>query len=62
MREYSEARLVEKTCLAILHKLSWQILDATHEVLGAAGTLGRESEREVILIRELRSALTHLNP
>ena len=62
MRDYSEARLVEETCLAILRELGWQTLDATYEVLGTAGTLGRESEREVVLRRELRSALTRLNP
>ncbi|MGY2892843.1 type I restriction endonuclease subunit R [Deinococcus sp. UYEF24] len=62
MREFGELRLVEETCLAILRELGWKTLDATHEVLGTAGTLGRESEREVILVRELRSALTHLNP
>ncbi|GGK85667.1 type I restriction endonuclease subunit R [Deinococcus radiotolerans] len=62
MREFSEARLVEETCLAILRDLGWRTADATHEVLGEAGTLGRESQREVVLVRELRAALVRLNP
>ncbi len=62
MRDYSEARLVEETCLTILRELGWQTLDATHEVLGQEGTLGRESQREVVLTRDLRSALVRLNP
>ncbi len=62
MREFSEARLVEETCLTILRTLGWQTLDATHEVLGATGTLGRDSQRDVILVRALREALLRLNP
>ncbi|ULH16658.1 type I restriction endonuclease subunit R [Deinococcus sp. KNUC1210] len=62
MREYSEARLVEETCQSILRELGWHTLDATHETLGERGTLGRESQREVVLRRDLRDALKRLNP
>lgn len=62
MREFSEARLVEQTCMVILRSLGWQTLDATHEVMGSSGTLGRDSFRDVILAKPLREALTRLNP
>ena len=32
------------------------------ETFGPQGTLGRVSEREVVLVRDLRAALTRLNP
>src|SRR5262249_3878222 len=33
-----------------------------HETFGPGGTLGRASEREVVLTRDLRDALRRLNP
>ena len=34
----------------------------TQETFGPHGTLGRDSEREVVLVRDLRAALARLNP
>jgi type I restriction enzyme R subunit len=60
----SEDRLVQKTFADHLHDaLGWESIYAFNdETFGPAGTLGRDSEREVILIRDLRAALKRLNP
>lgn len=60
----SEDRLVQATFAEHLqHQLGWDSVYAwNHETFGPAGTLGRESEREVVLVRDLRDALTRLNP
>ena len=59
----SEDRLVQKTFAEHLRdKLCWDILYAwKEETFGPQGTLGRSSEREVILTRDLRVALAELN-
>jgi type I restriction enzyme R subunit len=53
---------VEKPAIALLEQLGWRHVDAYHEVLGEAGTLGRQTRQEVILVRSLRMALERLNP
>jgi type I restriction enzyme, R subunit len=60
----SEDRLVQKTFADHLHDvLGWESIYAFNdETFGPTGTLGRASEREVILIRDLRAALKRLNP
>ena len=60
----SEDRLVQTTFAEHLEKvLGWESAYAwNQETFGAAGTLGRASEREVVLVRDLRAALTMLNP
>jgi type I restriction enzyme R subunit len=60
----SEDRLVQKTFADHLRDvLGWESLYAFNdEVFGPTGTLGRASEREVILARDLRAALKRLNP
>ena len=63
MNEFTEDRLVQKTFSDYLHSaLGWQTIHAFHESPGISGTLGRRSEREVILTRHLRPALESLNP
>jgi len=59
----SEDRLVQQTFADYLHDvLGWDSLYAwNHETFGAHGTLGRDSEREVVLVRDLRAALARLN-
>ena len=43
--------------------LGWETLYAYNaESFGAAGTLGRASEREVVLVRDLSAAIERLNP
>jgi len=60
----SEDRLVQKTFAEHLQDvLGWESIFAHNdETFGPTGTLGRTSERDVILVRDLRAALLRLNP
>jgi type I restriction enzyme R subunit len=60
----SEDRLVQQTFAEYLHDvLGWDSVYAwNHETFGLHGTLGRDSEREVVLVHDLRAALIRLNP
>ena len=60
----NEDRLVQRTFADHLEKaLGWESVYAYNtETFGPAGTLGRTSEREVVLVRDLRIALERLNP
>ncbi len=64
MTAYTEDNLVQKTTAEYLvNSLDWnESVYAMQEVFGAAGTLGRTDEGEVLLVRYLRSALERLNP
>ncbi len=59
----NEDRLVQKTFADHLHDiLGWDsILAHNEETFGPAGTLGRGSERDVVLVRDLRAAVQRLN-
>jgi type I restriction enzyme R subunit len=59
---YSEAGLVEEPALELLAELGWEVVNAFSEVLGPAGTLGRDSMHEAILVHRLRDAIRFLNP
>lgn len=61
---YSEDTLVQQTTANYFRDyLGWESVYAYNdETLGADGTLGRTSEREVVLVRYLRQALEKLNP
>jgi len=59
---YSEDGLVEQPAIQLFAELGWETLSASDEVMGASGTLGRETKSEVVLVVRLRSALTRLNP
>src|SRR5688572_26545926 len=60
----SEDRLVQRTFAAHLERaLGWDSIYAYNtETFGPTGTLGRASERDVVLARDLRAALERLNP
>ncbi len=58
---YSEAGLVEAPALELLAELGWEVVNAWSETLGSAGTLGRDSMHEVVLIHRLRDAVRFLN-
>ncbi len=60
----SEDRLVQQTVANHLReRLGWECVYAYNtETFGAQGTLGRSSEREAVLVRNLREALARLNP
>ena len=60
----SEDRLVQTTFAKHLEEiLGWDSVYAwNQETFGPIGLLGRTSERDVVLIRDLRAALVKLNP
>jgi type I restriction enzyme R subunit len=59
---YSELALVERPALELLREMDWEVVDAYHETFGPAGTLGRDSMHEVVLVHRLRDVLRWLNP
>ncbi|MDP3608654.1 MAG: type I restriction endonuclease subunit R [Nitrosomonas sp.] len=61
--EYSEDGLVEAATQHALEDLGWKVVYAwKKETYGEAGLLGRANKSEVILKRNLRTALEKLNP
>ncbi len=61
--EYSENILVQESAGRLLEELGWEVVFAYNtEKLGADGTLGRTSYREILLARHFREALRRLNP
>ena len=62
--EYSEDKLVQKTTIDYFkYNLDWETVYAYNtEKLGVDGTLGRKSEKEVVLVRYLKQALKKFNP
>ena len=58
----SEDALVEQPALRLLSQLGWEVASGFDEVLGSAGTLGRDSQSEPVLGHRLRDALRALNP
>src|SRR6266568_4882293 len=62
MYEYSEDILVEQPTIDLFAALGYETANTFHEKLGKNGTLGRETDNEVVLVRRLRVALQRLNP
>lgn len=64
MSPMNEDTLVQQTTADyLLHQLGWdESIYAMDETLGREGTLGRASEREVVLTRYLQQPLMELNP
>ena len=58
----TEDELVEQPALRLLSQLGWEVALAFDEDLGAASTLGRDSQSEPVLGHRLRDALRTLNP
>ena len=52
---------VEKPSMALLEELGWTPVDAFHETLGTQGTLGRDSQHDVVLTHRLRYAMRKVN-
>ena len=48
--------------MALLGELGWTVVDAYNETFGPAGTLGRDSIRDVVMTYRLDDALRVLNP
>jgi type I restriction enzyme R subunit len=64
MPRYTEHTLVQETTAAYLRDaLGWEVVSAyNQETFGPEGTLGRGSDREVVLTRTLGEKLLELNP
>jgi type I restriction enzyme R subunit len=58
---YSENILIERPAIALLGELGWHHWNCFEETFGTAGTLGRETSTEVVLVSRLRSALKRFN-
>ena len=58
----TEDELVEQPALNLLSRLGWDVASRFEEVLGPAGTLGRDSRSEPVLGYRLRDSLRKLNP
>ena len=63
-KDYSEDQLIQKSAADLLeNELGWtSVMAWDAEVLGEAGTLGRKSYHEVLLVRHFCKALKALNP
>ena len=59
---FTESGLVERPSLDLLEQLGWTVINGFQETFGPAGTLGRDSMHDVVLIYRLRDALRDLNP
>ena len=57
----AEYLYVEKPSMELLEQLGWTPVDAFSEVLGLDGTLGRDSQHDVVLTHRLRLAMRSLN-
>jgi type I restriction enzyme R subunit len=57
---YTEDALVEQPAINLFSELGWQTLDGYSETFGEDSLLGRDNRSEVILVRELREALTQI--
>lgn len=64
MNDFTEDRLAQETLASYLQdELGWDNVFAFNtETFGAEGTLGRNSDRDVVLTRHLGEALVRLNP
>jgi type I restriction enzyme R subunit len=58
----SERGLVENPSLELLRELEWDAIDVFAETFGPAGTLGRDSRHDAVLVHRLRDAIRCLNP
>ena len=59
---FTEDASVEQPAIQLFQDLDWDHVNSYAETFGPDGTLGRESKKEVVLTRYLRSAMKRLNP
>ena len=59
---YTEDALIEQPAINLFSAIGWQTLDCYAETFGEDGLLSRDNRSEVVLVRELHQALTHINP
>jgi len=62
-KDYSEDQLIEQSCMDIFQELTWETANVYEgETFGEHGTLGRDSEADVILRTRYTEAIKKLNP
>lgn len=62
-KDYSEDQLIEQPCMDIFQELTWETANVYEgETFGEDGTLGRDSEADVILRTRFIEAIKRLNP
>jgi type I restriction enzyme R subunit len=59
---FTEDEAVGQPAIRLFAEMNWRTASAYQEHLGSEGTLGRDNQGEVVLLRELRPALHRLNP
>jgi type I restriction enzyme R subunit len=69
---YTEDGLIEQPAIKLFSAIGWQTLDCYSETFGDDGllgsdasssvSLGRETRSDIVLVRELRQALSQINP
>jgi type I restriction enzyme, R subunit len=59
---YSEDTLIEQPAIELLKSIGWTHTNCFAETFGGTGTLGRKSDRDVVLTAKLLPALKRLNP
>lgn len=64
IQDYSEDKLIEQTCVQLFRdELGWETMNLYYgEYFGVDGTIGRNSESDILLTRYFRKALEDLNP
>jgi len=61
--DYSEDKLIEQTAIKLFKELKWETANVYHgEKFGKEGTLGRNSETDVILASRFFDAIRKFNP
>ncbi|MCB1029376.1 MAG: type I restriction endonuclease subunit R, partial [Microthrixaceae bacterium] len=60
--QFGESAVVENPALDLLAELGWTVGNGGAEEFGSAGTLGRDSIADVVLVHRLRDAIVRLNP
>jgi type I restriction enzyme, R subunit len=60
--QFSEDQSVQQPAIALFAEMGWRTVSAYAEQFGPDGTLGRDNQGEVVLLRELAPALERLNP
>jgi type I restriction enzyme R subunit len=57
---YTADALVEQTAINLFTELGWKTLDCFSETFWEDRLLGRDNRSEIVIVRELREALTQI--
>jgi type I restriction enzyme R subunit len=57
---YTEDALIEQPAINLFNEIGWQTLDCFSETYGEDTLLGWDNRSEIVIVRELREALTQI--